>query len=198
MRIYMFFGMFALLAITTTVMNPNGTINATYVDHYYPQIGNKILDDSTLNIDTPNMDDIYGFKLKNHRIVEVQKGGYENPGYISSSDHLQDKDEIPAVFWLVFGAEKINAIIHMNDGSDAVYGARTSGMLITEVNIGGYEDAEYIIDMDEDTMLRIANQDKPSIALENEYLNGNVRIRSNNVVTSFKIVVADVLFRVFE
>jgi len=197
MRIYMFFGMFALLAITTTVMNPDGTINATYIDHYYPQVGNKILDESTLNVDTPNMDEIYGFKFKNHRLVEVQRGGYDNPGYMASSDHLQDRNEIPAVFWLVFGAEKINTIIHMNDGTEEVYGARTSGMIITEVNIGGYDGAEYIIDMDEDTMVRIASQDKPSIALEREYLNGNVRIRSNSVVTSFKIVVADVLFRVF-
>ena len=196
MRVFMFFGMFALLAIMTTVMNDDGT-NTSWVDHYYPSVGLKIIEDSTLNVDTPNFNQVYGFKVLNNRIVEIREGGYDHPGYIVSSDKLQDREEIPAVFWLLIGADRINAIVHMNDNTDAVYGARTSGMVVTEVNLGGYDDAEYIIETDEDTVLRIASQDKPSVALEKEYLSGNVRIKSNSVITSIKIIFADVLFRLF-
>jgi|GEM_PF-5473814 len=192
-------GLLGIFAVVTTVTNVNGNGSAYNItDRYEPAIGLMLLNSSTVNVNTPNFNGTYGFKVLNNRITEVKKGGFARPDFIVTSDTKETKDSIPDSFWSLIGpSNRINIAIAMNDGTEAMYGATASETVIEDVNVGGYDNADYTIRTDEGTILEIANTTKPSNATETMYKEGRIRIVTNDFVRNVKLFIADTLFRLF-
>ncbi len=193
------FGLLGIFAIVTTVNNADWNGSAyTLTDRYEPETGLHILNNSTVNVDTPNFNGTYGFKVHENRLVGIRKGGFGNPDVIVTSSTKETKDSIPEVFWGLIGpSNRINVSIAMKDGTEAVYGATTSETVITDVNIGGYRDADYTIRTDEKTVVDIANTTKPSNATEQMYRQGRIKIEANGFVKGVQLFIADAIFRIF-
>ena len=197
MMVFAALGLLGIFAIATTATNGNGNVyNIT--DRYEPGIWLQVLNSSIINVDTPNFNGKYGFKIMNDRIIEVKKGGFKSPDFIFTSDVKETKDSIPDVFWNLIGpSNMINIAVGMNDGTEAVYGATASETVIQDVNIGGYRDADYTITTDEKTVVDIANTTRPSKAVETMYKEGRIRIETNDFIRGVRLFIADTLFRLF-
>jgi hypothetical protein len=197
MMVVLALGLLGIFAIVTTITNWNGSAyNIT--DRYEPSVGMQILNDSTVNVNTPNFNGTYGFKVLKNRITEVRKGGFDNPDVIVTSDEKETKDTLPSVFGFLIGpSNRINVSISMSDGTQAVYGATAAETVITDVNIGGYTNADYMVRTDERTIVEIANTTKPSNATEQMYRQGRITIAANDFVNGIKLFIADAVFRLF-
>jgi hypothetical protein len=192
-------GLLGIFAIVTTVNNADWNGSAyTLTDRYEPATGFRILNDSTMNVDTPNFNGTYGFRVYQNRITEISKGGFENPDVVVTSDEKETRNSIPEVFWFLIGpSNRINVSIAMDDGTTAEYGATTSETVITDMNIGGYRDADYTVKTDEQTVIDIANTTKPSNTTELMYRQGRIKIEANGFIKSVQLFIANVVFSLF-
>jgi hypothetical protein len=197
-RMYAVMAAFVFLAVVVTVTNVRvGGPSSTIVDHYEPAVGLGMLNDSYVNINVANFDRSYGMRIYRNRILEIAEGGYARPDYIIYSDKREGEDKVPEVFRSLIGSDSTNVNVKMDDGSEAIYGFKASGMQITDINVGGYSGAAYTIRTDEGTVVYIASQRRPLNATEQMYREGKVRMGANNPIAGIKLFVVDAVFRLF-
>jgi hypothetical protein len=191
-------GLLGIFALAATVVNMSSSTGYVITGDDEPAIWQHVLNSSTINVNSPNLNGKYGLRILNDRMIEVRKGGFESPDFILASNKNETKDTIPSVFWLLIGSSnRINVAIEMNDGTEALYGVNASELFIEDVNIGGYENPGYTITTDENTLVELSKAKEPSKAAEDLYKDGRIKISSNDFVSNVKLFIADALFRIF-
>ncbi len=98
--------------------------------------------------------------------------------YIFIQEYAEDVDlsGIPTVFRFLLGEPEINVQVNMIDGTENVYGFVIEDDRITGFNQGGYEDASYIIIVDEEDLLELGESGDPEGDIEELYDSGEIVI----------------------
>jgi hypothetical protein len=96
-------------------------------------------------------------------------------------------DRAPVILKMLFGSERVELNIVLNNGSLFKVGMETNNGLVVRTVKGGIEDPTILIQTQEDVIRTISNASDPITAFQHAKEAGNISITGNNFFTNLKI-----------
>lgn len=102
-------------------------------------------------------------------------------------------DNAPPFLSGLVGNQTVNMNIENSDGTDITAGAKIEGLVVTEMQAEGYENATIEITTDQETVDAIAESSNPVGTAMTEFKDGDIEYEAEGFWNKLKLLVAEAL-----